>query len=142
MATLIIGSNTVSDGQLVADFDTCDQSGMQLVKIVKNNVVHSAPGMVHRHGANFSEVINANGEIIARAEEVAIDVVRVTGQFGSAGMIVRADSDSLTLPNGATLRQCSISGCGTAIEIGNGGIAPKENPSLPRHGFRQRPLKR
>ncbi len=121
MATLIIGGNTFTkcehaltiggkevfrlrqrggDGQLVADFDLCDAAGRSIAKVAKNNIVHAAAGTTVRNGPSFSEVIDSSGTVLGRAEEVSLEVVRLTGCFGQPGMVVEAGPDHLQLPGG------------------------------------------
>jgi hypothetical protein len=158
MPTLIIGANTIThcaqvlmihgkevfrlrqpdgDGHLVADFDVCDAAGQPIARTTRNSIQQAHAGVVLRHGPRFSEVVDATGRVVARAEQLTEDAVRLTGTFGLPGTVVEAASDALRMPDQGVISRCTFSGNGTAIEVqADGSIAFGRTVAPPRPGFR------
>ncbi len=158
MATMILGGNTITncshaivvagrevfrlrnrggDGNLVIDIECCDDAGAAVARVQKNEIVRASPGTSVRHGPGFAEVVDARGTVIARAEEVSPDSVRVVGRFGSVGMVLKVETDVLRLPRGGTMTGCALSGACAAIEIDQSGAFSIGKPhQIPRPGFR------
>jgi hypothetical protein len=106
----------LGDGRLVCDFDVRDQSGNRLAKIAKNNVVHAAEGYSVKNLERESYIEGPSGEIVAKVEEIAMDVIKVTGTFSIDHHTVVITDESL-VSGGMTMSGNVISGFKKAIAI-------------------------
>ncbi len=104
------------DGRLVCDFDVRDKSGNRLAKVAKNNVVYAAEGFQVKNLPRESFITDAGGNIIARVEEIALNTIKITGEFWIKGHRVLITDDSL-LSGDVTISGNVISGFGKAIAI-------------------------
>jgi len=158
MPRVIIGSNTITncsqviliagtevfrlrqpdtEGQLVADFLVCDATGTLLARTARNVIVQSVAGVVVRHSPTVSEVLDGAGQVLARAEQIDAESVRLTGTFGVPGTVLEATAEVLRLPRQGTISRCTIAGTGTAIEVqAQGAITFGKPIPPPRPGFR------
>jgi hypothetical protein len=112
----------LGDGRLVCDFDVRDQSGNRLAKIAKNNVVHAAEGYSVKNLERESYIEGPGGEIVAKVEEIAMDVIKVTGTFCIDHHTVVITDESL-VSGGMTMSGNIISGFKKAIAINPGSFA-------------------
>jgi hypothetical protein len=104
--------------QLVADFEVRDVSNNLIAKVARNNFVYAMEGLEINAGPNFSEIIDAEGDIVARAEEVSLGVVRIEGTFYVDGNCIKTDGDLLYV-NGMCMKDCESS-CNGGGGIGIG----------------------
>jgi hypothetical protein len=126
-----------AEGQLVADFLVCNAAGEPLARTTRNGIVQSIAGVVVRHSPSVSEILDGTGRVLARAEQLDAETVRLTGTFGVPGTVVEATADVLRLPQQGTISRCTITGTGTAIEVqAHGAIAFGKPIAPPRPGFR------
>ncbi len=98
----------LGNDRLVANFEVRDESNELIAKVVRNNFVYAVEGLRINSGPNFSEIVDAEGNIIARAEEVSLGVVRVEGTFYVDGHYIRTDGDCLYV-DGRCLEGCEFS---------------------------------
>ena len=158
MPIVIIGSNTITNcsqvilvagtevfrlrqpdaqGQMVAEFLVCNAVGEPLARTARNGIVQCVDGVMVRHSPTFSEVLDGTGLVLARAEQLDAETVRLTGTFGVPGTVVEATADVLRLPQHGTISRCTIAGTGTAIEVqAQGAITFGKPIPPPRPGFR------
>jgi hypothetical protein len=110
-----------TDKRLVVDFEVRDDQGSLVAKVSKNNVVFARPNVQVSHGTNFSEVLDSKtGHVFTRVEEISPQTISVIGTFIVDGFRVVATKEFLQL-GGITLRGCTISGFGKALQLGPGG---------------------
>lgn len=110
------------DERLVCDFDVRDRTGRRLVKVAKNNVVFAAKGYGVKNLARESFVVDPDGKVIVRVEEVALDTVKITGDFWVGSYHVVITDQSLIL-GGLTLSDCTFSHSGAAISLEPGDMS-------------------
>ena len=104
------------DGRLVCDFDVRDKSGNRLAKVAKNNVVYAAEGFQVKNLSRESVITDASGNIIARVEEVALNTIKIIGEFWIKSHRVFITDESM-VSGGVTISGNLISGFGKAITI-------------------------
>jgi len=103
---------------LCVDFEVRSADNHVLAIVQGSTCVQAAPGVAVRQGPAFCEIVNPHGEMVARAEKLSANVVRVYGTFHVDGSYIRADGDVLDA-NGSLIEghalECSG---GPAVSVG------------------------